>query len=287
MANIVANVVDGKLDYNYTDSAAEKKQEALGSNLGYDQFLQLLCAEMQYQDPLEPTSNTDYVAQLATFSQLEATLAMQNTMTDDMANNLVGKTVTIEQENETTGKTTTVTGNVDFISYQDGEAYVSVDGSLYTLDTIKKVTDPDYDEALELADTIHSMLAQMPDIASLTAIYEGALSDIRTLYDSLNSYQRKLVSKSDVVALETLEGRMKELVTAQNERNKQLADAFAGKVAELPAAEELTVDNKEAVEAARAAYEGLTDAQKELAKDSLGKLTALEEKMAELTGSAS
>ncbi|WP_082223751.1 flagellar hook capping FlgD N-terminal domain-containing protein [Lachnobacterium bovis] len=26
---------------------------------------------MQYQDPLEPTSNTEYVAQLATFSQLE------------------------------------------------------------------------------------------------------------------------------------------------------------------------------------------------------------------------
>ena len=39
-----------------------------------------LCAEMQYQDPLEPTSNTEYIAQLATFSQLESQLSVQSTI---------------------------------------------------------------------------------------------------------------------------------------------------------------------------------------------------------------
>ena len=96
---ITANVVDGKLDYTYTNSA-QKKENPKGSKLGYDQFLQLLCAEMQYQDPLEPTSNTDYVAQMATFSQLEATLDMKNTQKDAMASSLVGQQVILKVETE-------------------------------------------------------------------------------------------------------------------------------------------------------------------------------------------
>ena len=42
---IIAPVEDGKLNYDYTDNS--KKTQATGSTLGYDQFLQLLCAEMQ------------------------------------------------------------------------------------------------------------------------------------------------------------------------------------------------------------------------------------------------
>jgi len=41
------------------------------SSLGKDDFLQLLVAQMQNQDPLEPMDNTDFIAQLAQFSSLE------------------------------------------------------------------------------------------------------------------------------------------------------------------------------------------------------------------------
>ena len=60
---------------------------------------------MQYQDPLEPTSNTEYVAQLATFSQMEATLGMQSTIESSNANALVGKYVIIKTTSST-GETT-------------------------------------------------------------------------------------------------------------------------------------------------------------------------------------
>lgn len=100
---ITANVTNGKLDKTNTTPTQNRKTssaKASGSNLGYDDFLKLLSAEMQYQDPLEPTSNTDYVAQMATFSQLEATLSMKESMsssydqtTKSAALSLVGKRV--------------------------------------------------------------------------------------------------------------------------------------------------------------------------------------------------
>ena len=76
---ITAPVVDGKKNAKYTDSSA-KKENTGGSQMGYDQFLNLLCAEMQYQDPLEPTTNTDYVAQMATFFFFFLFLSMQDSL---------------------------------------------------------------------------------------------------------------------------------------------------------------------------------------------------------------
>ena len=66
-----ASVENGKVK----TTKSKKSDESNNGTMGYDQFLTLLCAEMQYQDPLEPTSNTEYVAQLATFSQLGQCLA--------------------------------------------------------------------------------------------------------------------------------------------------------------------------------------------------------------------
>lgn len=45
---------------------------AFSAQLGSQQFMQLLVAQVQHQDPLEPIANQDFLAQLAQFSSLES-----------------------------------------------------------------------------------------------------------------------------------------------------------------------------------------------------------------------
>jgi flagellar basal-body rod modification protein FlgD len=68
--------------------------------LGYNDFLQLLLAQMQNQDPLNPTDSTEYVSQLASFSNVEQGINM-NSKLDQLlvdtnltqASTLVGHTI--------------------------------------------------------------------------------------------------------------------------------------------------------------------------------------------------
>ncbi len=50
-------------------------------NVGKDEFLKLLVAQLQNQDPLSPLKNEEFVAQLATFSSLEQLIAINKGVT--------------------------------------------------------------------------------------------------------------------------------------------------------------------------------------------------------------
>ena len=53
------------------------------ASLGRNQFLELFTKQLQYQDPLEPVKQEDYLQQLATFSQVES-LENLNTKFDSL-----------------------------------------------------------------------------------------------------------------------------------------------------------------------------------------------------------
>lgn len=60
-------------------AASSEKLENPSAQLGKDDFLKLMVAQLQAQNPLEPTSDTQYVAELAQFSQLEQTSNLAQT----------------------------------------------------------------------------------------------------------------------------------------------------------------------------------------------------------------
>jgi flagellar hook assembly protein FlgD len=62
-----------------------------GGELGKNQFLQLLAAQMQYQDPLEPQKDTAFVAQLAQFTSLQQMQELNANMSLYQSYGMVGR----------------------------------------------------------------------------------------------------------------------------------------------------------------------------------------------------
>ncbi|MGN6305104.1 MAG: flagellar hook assembly protein FlgD [Mesorhizobium sp.] len=79
------------------------------ASVDYQSFLKLLIAQMKNQDPTQPMDSTQYVAQLATFSQVEQSVQM-NTKLDSIlqssalsqADALIGHSIT-SADGKTTG----------------------------------------------------------------------------------------------------------------------------------------------------------------------------------------
>ena len=139
---ISAAIVDGKI---YAKSTPDNlSQDTKGtSTMGKDQFLKILVAEMQYQDPLEPTTNTEWVSQMATFSQIEELQNMSDSMTKGQAQNLVGKYV-IMATTDSKGETQYVNGKVQTVEIREDGTYVSLGGYLYNINDLYSVVDEDY-----------------------------------------------------------------------------------------------------------------------------------------------
>jgi flagellar basal-body rod modification protein FlgD len=90
-------------------TTAEAANEALnaktGNNMGQKDFLTLFTTQLKNQDPLDPVKNEAFVAQLAQFSQLEATTTMAQTLTNYVnsmdgermmsSTSMIGKTVAV------------------------------------------------------------------------------------------------------------------------------------------------------------------------------------------------
>ena len=139
VSSIVQSIEDGKLVEKQT-----KKKETMGtSEVGKDQFLQLLVTQMRNQNPLEPASDTEWISQLANFSSLEAMQNMSSTMTGTQAMSMVGKYVDIVSKTDS-GKTASESGYVDFVNVKDGNVQVSVGGKLYDAADVVNVYDDYY-----------------------------------------------------------------------------------------------------------------------------------------------
>ena len=85
--------------------AAALTAKSGSAGMGQKDFLTLFTTQLKNQDPLDPVKNEAFVAQLAQFSQLEATTTMSQTLSDYVTSmsgermmssaNLIGKTVSV------------------------------------------------------------------------------------------------------------------------------------------------------------------------------------------------
>jgi len=73
-----------------TGGANSTSQDSSPDNVSQDQFLQLLVAQIHYQDPTNPTDSTTFVTQLAQFSSLEQLVAIRGDLDNQAATTTQG-----------------------------------------------------------------------------------------------------------------------------------------------------------------------------------------------------
>lgn len=123
-------VLPGITRYSDIKNAATPVNDKMGKT----EFLTLFTTQLQNQNPLDPVNNEAFVAQLAQFSQLEATTNMGTSMesmvksmkSDRFMNgaNLIGKQVTAPMGNARYEKGSTING---LVSLPSGADSVSLD----------------------------------------------------------------------------------------------------------------------------------------------------------------
>lgn len=195
--SVSAVVKDGKIvdtSANSVSDSTQKTSDSTGS-LDKEAFLQLLVAQMQYQDPLEPMDNTEYVSQLATFSELEAMNNLNDSMSFQRASQLVGSNVLVRTTSKTTGETYLTQGTVDYVVYENGKAYLAINESLYSIDDLDTVISDEYldkhkkdnstTETTNLTELL-AKIAKLPSEDDVTLDDEEAIKEAREAYDALS-----------------------------------------------------------------------------------------------------
>ncbi|MCK8823548.1 flagellar hook capping FlgD N-terminal domain-containing protein [Fuchsiella alkaliacetigena] len=123
----------------YTGEPTEVESES--SELGKDDFLKLLVTQMQYQDPLEPMDNKEFIAQTAQFTSLEQMTNMNESMNkflemqelSQLGGLIDRKATVLSSDGEE------ITGVVERIKMDDGEAKLVIEGQEFDIGSLKEV----------------------------------------------------------------------------------------------------------------------------------------------------
>jgi flagellar basal-body rod modification protein FlgD len=112
-------------------NATTTNQSNSGAILGKDDFLKLLVAQMKNQDPMQPTDNTQSIAQMAQFSSLEQMTNLVHSfdqlgqsMAVERGVSFIGKNVTYVAANGSTQQ-----GVVQSVDLSGDEPTLTIDGA--------------------------------------------------------------------------------------------------------------------------------------------------------------
>ncbi len=150
-----------QIQANY-EKYKEKFSDANADLVNSETFLNLLVAEMTNQDPLEPTSNTEFVTQMAQFTSLQYAQDSSTYAQANYAASLVGKTATASKMEGS--EHIVETGVVDSV-VKNGDSYtVSINGKNFDISKITSV-EADKTESGSTGGTVNSTLALGDTIA--------------------------------------------------------------------------------------------------------------------------
>lgn len=193
---LVAPVEHGKIVETESQNSLANKTGST-SGMDKDAFLQLLVAQMKYQDPMEPTSNTEYIAQYAQFSQVEQIQNMAATMELQRASSLVGQEVYVKTTSSS-GDTKYIRGQVDYVVFENGKAYLAIDEELYSIDDLDTVVDKTYQTAYDKALDFSVKMNKLPPVGAVDLTDAKAIDELKEIYEGMSDYEKGFLAKDTV-----------------------------------------------------------------------------------------
>lgn len=174
-------------------------------------FLKLLVAEMSNQDPLEPTSNTEFVSQLAQFSSMQYAMDSSKYAESNYASGLVGKIATASRTEGT--QLITKTGVVEKVRKGADNSYlVTIDGEEFPMSSVNSIqpADTTVNSGMGSVNSLASSIAQASMMVGMFATVQPDAttnSVVAGLIDAIKVKEGKLyaVINSKDYALESLQ----------------------------------------------------------------------------------
>lgn len=223
---LVAPVENGKV-VETTSQSSLKKANSSDNGMDKDTFLQLLVAQMKYQDPLEPTSNTEYISQYAQFSQVEQIQNMAASTELSRASSLVGQEVYVKTTTSS-GETKYVQGKVDYVVFESGKAYLAINESLYSLDDLDTVADSEYLTAYNKAYEFTAKLNKLPAVNGIDMTDAEDIDELEEEFEKMTDYEKSFVAEDTQKRLKSYIERLAEVRAA--------AEASAGNTGDTESA---------------------------------------------------
>ena len=165
--------------YGVQDSSGVEATDSLGK----DAFLNLLVTQLQYQDPLEPTSDKEFLAQMAQFSALEQMQNLNTSFQMSQAGALIDKYVQGTAYNETSGESSEIVGIVDAVNMKAGVPYLLVDGQEMAMENVENIISDFGMETTAMIEAINSMEDKVAAIEEILAKFTGVETDDSTESD--------------------------------------------------------------------------------------------------------
>lgn len=218
--SILAPFVNGQFQTSASAQSVSNANSSANNASGMDSdaFLQLLVAEMQNQDPLEPTSNTDWIAQYATFTQVSEIQQIGDDMTNMKAQGLVGQYVMMKVKNDE-GNTDIISGRVDYVTYEEGKAFLNIEGKPYSINDLDTVADEKYMDAYNKASELAGLFNKLPKLANVTIADKTKIDAVEEIVSGMDSYQKTFLSEEVFSKVGEYVNRIKELINKDTATN--------------------------------------------------------------------
>lgn len=117
------------------------KSSSSNNTLDMDDFFKLMVAQLKNQDMNNTTDSTQFIAQMAQFSMVQALSDLSELSMTSYGVSLIGKEATIADVDDN-GNVKSVVGIVKSVNFYNGGTQVVVDGKNYKLSSVMSVQEP-------------------------------------------------------------------------------------------------------------------------------------------------